>query len=500
VDNISTYAFTYLLDDSDEAERQVEIDTIRKMRKGESFEFFKSKFVLEENLKSSDGELMVTDEELKKIYIDYNYMDSIIKKLVSYCPDLIKVYTRDDKKRELIKNALSEVDWLLLLNEIYDGLEESGDMFLEIFFNDEEDKIPKLRVLDSLNMKRALLDDKNRYKQYVYKEWVENEYASIDSGKVVDNGERERIVIYEKGRKAILDPLFNKERELKKDEKNNQEYEIGIIENRDSYINNFPIIHIKGYKKQRDEFSEIPASHYIDPSLLLVSILSNIRQTNLNLGFPILAIIDGTLCAGSRRTPAGFLGIKTNIDSKDGKQAQLQDVQIKNDLNSMFKEFTVARDDLFNKSGLITPTLLEKLNIDSSRVMMQLNLPSENKIGLYVDNIIKAMQLWFKILLKENGMYDEETDKNLSFMKPKFIIKSSPFEELLYDQSEVKSTKKSRKEIYIENGDSDEEIELREKEINEELGDENKDKSFAKKEVSDRVANGQNVDNNMINK
>jgi len=470
------------------------------MRKGESFEFFKSKFVLEKNLKNSDGQLMVTDEELKKIYIDYNYMDSIIKKLVSYCPDLVNVFTRDSEKRKFIKDALNEIDWNLLLNEIYDGLEESGDMFLEIFFDDEEDKIPKLMVLDSFNMKRALLNDKNRYKQYVYEEWVEDEYADLGSGEIIDNIDRERIVIYEKGRKVILDPLFDEDNKLIKDEKGNKQYGVDTIINRDSYINDFPLIHIKGYKKQRDEFSEIPAEHYIDPSLLLVSILSNIRQCNLNLGFPILAIIDGILGSGSRRTPAGFLEINTKATGvPDGKQAQLQDVQIKNDLNSMFKEFTVARDDLFGKAGLITPSLLEKLNIDSSRVIQQLNLPSENKIELYVDSIIKAMQLWFKILLKENDMYDEETDKNLSFQKPKFIIKSSPFDQLLYEQSEIKSTKKSRKEIYIENGDSDEEIELRENEINEELGDENKDKSVMKNEVSDRVSNGQNVDNNMIN-
>jgi hypothetical protein len=47
---------------------------------------------------------------------------------------------------------------------------------------------------------------------------------------------------------------------------------------------------------------------------------------------------------------------------------------------------------------------------------------TENKIELYVDNIIKSMQLWFKILLKENEMYDEKEDKNLSFIKSNGLL------------------------------------------------------------------------------
>jgi hypothetical protein len=105
------------------------------------------------------------------------------------------------------------------------------------------------------------------------------------------------------------------------------------------------------------------------------------------------------------------------------------------------------------------------------------------------------MQLWFKILLKENDMYDEVEDRNLSFLKPKFIIKTSPFDELLYEQSEIKSTKKSKDEIYIENGDSDKTIKLRKEEIKNDLESE----EIMKNTVADTVASGQNVDKNMIN-
>lgn len=438
---------------------------------------------------------MVTDAELKKLFVDYNFMDSVIKKVVSYCPDLKIPYTRNDKKRKLFKDALNDIEWSSLQNETYDTLEENGDAFFEIYFNDAEDKIPKLRLLDSEKMQRALLDDKNRYKQYIYRERVEDDITSYTTGTVNTTNARDRVIVFERGRKIIFDPQFEGGK-IVRDDDGDIIYTIRQIANRDSYLNDFPLIHVKGYKKQREEFSSIPAEKYIDPCLLLMQILSDIRNTNRNLGFPMITIIDGEVTAGSKRSPASIFGITSNNPET---QAKLQDIQIKNDLNSMFEEFKVARDDLYNKAGLITPTLLEKLNIDSSRVIQQLNLPSENKIELYVDNTIKAFQLYFKILLKENDMYSDRTDKNISFQKPKFIIKSSPFDELLYEQSEIKSTKKSRQEIYIENGDSDSDIELRKKEINEELGDENKDKSFAENEVVDRVSNGQNVDNNMIN-
>jgi len=494
--NISAYTHTYLLNNSDKTERQIEINTINKMRKGDSYAFFKSKFVLEENQVDENGKILVTDEELKKLYIDYNFMDSVIKKLVSYCPDLFNVFTRNDKKRELIKNSLNDIDWKCILNETYDTLESTGDEFLEIYFEDGLDKIPKLRVLDSGNMYRVLLDSYNRPQSYIYRETVEDlEPNYTDSGTKITNS-RERIIVFQKGRKVIYDPHMDNQGKRQLDDDGNILYNTYTIENRESYQYDFPLIHIKGYKKQRDEFSEIPASHYIDPSLLLVSILSNVRQVNLNLGYPVLALIDSFLEAGSRRTPAGFLGITTTQEAlKEGKQGQLIDVQIKNALDSMFSEFIIARDDLYSKAGLITPTLLEKLNIDSSRVIMQLNLPSENKIELYVDNIIKSMQLWFKILLKENDMYDEVEDRNLSFSKPKFIIKTSPFDELLYEQSEIKSTKKSKDEIYIENGDSDKVIKLRKEEIKNDLESE----EIMENTVADIVASGQNVDKNMIN-
>jgi len=469
--------------------RQQILETINKLRIGDSFQAFKEKFILDKNI-------TITDEELKKLYISYNFMNSVIKKIVSYCPNLNVVKTRDDFKRRLIKEALNEIDWKGIENENYDTLESKGDSFFEIYFNDQEDKTPRLRVLDSKNMIRAVMDSMNRYKQYVYKEWVEDSNADYATGNVTTT-RRERIIIYERGRKIIFDPMLDDNGIQKLDKDNKKEYNVEIIQNRDSYINDFPLIHIKGYKKQREEFSEVPASEYIDPSLTLDSITSDVRQINRMLGYPLIIIVDGVPVAGAERTPGGLLGV-TSTDNAGDKQAIVKDIQISNRLDSVFKEFNLARDDLYDKAGLMTPTLREKLNIDSSRVIQQLNLPSENKIELYVDNTIKETQLWFKILLKENDMYSEETDKNIGFMKPKFIIKSSAFDELLYEQSEIKSNKKSKQEIYIESDESDKDIELRKKEINEELGDDNKDKSFASNELVDKVANGQNVDKNMI--
>ena len=463
------------------------IETIAKLRRGESFQAFKDKFIM-------DAEVTLTDDDLKKLYIDYNFMDSVIKKVVSYCPNLDKVKTQNNEKRKLIKKALREINWKNIENENYDSLESTGDTFLEIYFDDDKDKIPKLRVLDSANMKRALMDGYNRYESYIYKEWVEDLEPSYTDDGVKSISQRERVIVFQKGRKVIYDPLLNEDGSIKKDSKGNYEYERIEIPNRKSYKNSFPLLHIKGYKKQREEFSDIPAEHYIDPSLTLAQITSDLRQINRMLGYPFIMIIDGVPKVGHKRSPAAIMGVTS--DSEDGKQAQIKDIQISNSLNSIFEELKIVRDDLYEKAGLITPTLKEKLNIDSSRVVQQLNLPSENKIELYVDNIIHEMELYFEILLKENNLWEEE-DEGLSFQKPKFIIKNSPFDQLLYEQSEIKSGRKSLQEIYVENMELDEEINSRKTQINDEYLATNKDIGI-EDSVVDRVSNGQNVDKNMI--
>jgi len=470
-------------------ERQQALETIDKLISGDSFQAFKEKFMIAKNVS-------VDDEELKKLYISYNYMASVIKQIVSLCPNLDKVKTRDDEKRSLIKNALIEIEWKAIENENYTTLEKAGDSYFEIYFDDKFDKIPKLRVLDSKNMLRAILDDKNKYKQYVYKEWIEDFDTNLSCGNVTSSNRRERVILFEKGRKLIFDPQVDDKGKVVVDANGDKQYNVEEIKNRDSYRNSFPLIHIKGQKLQREEFSEIPAKEYIDPSLVLDQITSDLRQINRMLGYPLIMIVDGQPLANAKRTPGGLFGV-TTVTNETGSQAKVEVVQISNKLDSIFSEFTLARDDLYNKAGLVTPTIREKLNVDSSRVVHQHNLPSENKIELYIDNTISAMIPWFEILLKENDVYDEETDVNLSFEKPKFIIKTSPFDELMFEQSEIKSLKKSREEIYIENGDSDKEIELRKEEINNELGDDAKDKSFSN-EVVDRVAGGQNVDKNFI--
>lgn len=468
--------------------RQQVIETIDKLRRGESFEAYKEKFVLPENT-------TVSDEDLKKLYISYNFMEILIEKIVAYCPNLEKVKT-GARKRRLIKDALIDVGWHDVLNEVYDILESKGDAFLEIYFNDSDDTIPRLRVLTSENMKRALLDDYNRYHSYIYREYVEDLEPNYTDDGVRINSNRERIIVFQKGRKVVYDQSLDSKGTAVMDDKGNYDYNKNIILNRPSYISDFPLIHIKGRKKQSDEFSKIPAESYIDLCLTSDQNVSDIRQANRMLGHPVLFAVDLKLGSGATMSPSAIIPV-SSIDETGTKQGKIQDVQIKNDLKSMFAEFTQTRDYLYDKAGLITPTLREKLNVDSGRVVHQLNLQSENKIELYVDNIIDAMRLWFKILLKENNLYSEKTDKNLSFIKPDYIIKSSPLEELLLEASKVKQLKKSRQETYVENMDSDEEIAQRKKEINEELGDDNKDKSFTNSQL-DEEAKLKGVDKNMI--
>ena len=206
--------------------RQQVLETISKLRSGDSFQAFKEKFVM-------DKKVEVDDEDLKKLYISYNFMDSVIKKLVSYCPNLNKVKTRNNKKRKLIKDALNEIDWKSILNENYDTLESSADTFLEIYFENQYDKIPKLRVLETKGMIRAIMNSYNKYEQYVYKEWVEDSRVIYKNGSVISNP-RERIIVFERGRKVIYDPIYKNNKPVLDSEKK-QMYNTEVIENINLY-------------------------------------------------------------------------------------------------------------------------------------------------------------------------------------------------------------------------------------------------------------------------
>jgi hypothetical protein len=424
------------------------------------------------------------ESEWKKMYSSMNDMDSVIKKFTSYCPNLDVFVPRQaikkgnlkraEQQQKLVKRALKKIKWNAGINEVYDTLESKGDNFFYIYFDDENDKMPKLKYLNPYNMKDILLDDNNDPTCYIYKETVSKKVVD-ELGNVITTYTREVTWKFEIGQTTIIDPVYIEDEKLKiwkpkVDDKGNQSWNINILYNRPSYIDDIAIIRFQSYKKFNEKFSRIPASSYIDHCSSLDIENSNIEIINKMLGFPITYIIGGAVTDGERK-PSGFIYVDRDKDSTEiNSKPEIVISQINNGLESIFKQIRRREDSLYDTVGLINKTAQEKLgNTDSARVVANYLAPLKNKIELYVDNILNGMELYIKILLKENNLYNEDIDEGITLYKPKHLLHHSVFDEQLYDQNAINLGSETKQEIALEKGDDYEDIKNRIEDSTEDL-------------------------------
>ena len=461
---ISTYVNTFeeFLTDSN-SHRIADIKVIEDLRDGRSFTHFKRRFINYENAK-------VSDEDMKKQFHSMNDMDTVVNKLVSYCPSLNNFVpaqalkkgnlARAKKQQKLVKKALKLIRWDKKQTVIYDDLESKGDSFWHIYFDKKYPNIPMLKYLNPKYMTDVILDRNGEPEAYIYREQVVGMELGANLSPLQVKP-REVIWVFKKGETLIYDPL----RELKdgkvvytKDEFGNQLYNVERKKNKESYSDKIAILRFASFLRDGEEFSRISASTYIEHCLTLDKINSNIQNINMMLGHPTIHLLDCALIKGERKAGGVFY-----YKSDEGKQGQVIDIQIKNDLNSWFKSKEEWLNALYDKAGLINKSVELKLgSSDSSRVLKQLNSPMENKIEVYVDNILEEFSIYLEILFKENELWNEDIDFGITLKRPDFIVKNSEFDIQLYQSNQVNMGSKTKEEVALGNGDSYEEIEDRE--------------------------------------
>lgn len=465
-----------------------EMETIEHLYEGEGFHYFINKFI---DLKTSD----LTIEELKPMYTDRNFMFILISKIVSFCPSLQAINQRTQRQYDLKEKMLKKNNWLNLSEEIYSNFEKKGDNFIYINFDEEQDEdgdyIPNLNLLKPECMKHIEVDNNNKPIMYYYREYRDNIKVNYMNGDISTSNSGKYIsMMFFRGFTLVIDPDNLKETTTI----NNQEisYTEKIL-NKSSYINEFAVIHIPSYKRQGDLFSKIPASYYVDDVITASKCTTNINQVNSQLGFPLKYLIDGTIVAGKLQPGSHILCKTDKVD--ENKQPILSPIPMKilqfeitNNLSTLVTEFNDLVDTLYEKAGLIPPSLEMKLgSTDSSRVIQQLRSQQENKVDLYVSQIINASYLLFRILFEENGEYDRNLDKNITFIKPDFILKSSPFDEQLFNQTQLNSKISELEDILRKMNVSEDKI--KERTENTEITEETK----VNKEVQNIVKNSSNV-------
>ena len=124
----------------------------------------------------------------------------------------------------------------------------------------------------------------NKVIAYIYKDDAIKEIIDYKTGEVKEEEVGEYIFIFEHGKVTKIGQskgngegvLVEKDGELI----------IESINNKESYQDIIPIIHIPSNKKENEKLSVIPAEDYVDLCLQLMQVQSDIRATNRQMGLP----------------------------------------------------------------------------------------------------------------------------------------------------------------------------------------------------------------------
>lgn len=450
---------------------------------------------------------------MRALFTDYKLLNQVIDSFVSFCPVLRVKFpnTLDEKRRDkkiaLINSAIDRISWEKINPLIYDALETEGDSFYYLFFDEERDKqdpnkfkIPDLAPLDSLNMKNILLDDFNKPKVYIYEQEIESEEVDLMTGEVKEGSKQKVTFLFEKGKVHRITADKTEQGEFIKDKDGNMSIRTITKANRKSYTDIIPIIHIQSKKRQDEKFSIIPADDYIELVLHLAQTQSDIRATNRQMGFPRITTLDCAYVAGEGRIGAVRVARSGYFDEKNKfVSASESDTPMKGDIiqhssatnESMFREEENITDSLYNLVCITNPTLMKRVgSSDSSKVLQQVNARMKRKIELYVDNIIDAFKIYFKVLLTENDLWDEE-DIGLSFEKPRSIIENSVYDDLLIDQLELNTGMNTIEKKLREAGYSEEQINQHIEQVNNDIRNGKNDVSISK-QIKNQVDNSNN--------
>lgn len=442
---------------------------------------------------------------MRKLLTDRKALNQVLEFFVSFCPILNpapvggKSKKEKDKKSELVKKALKKIKWQTLNPQIYDILETEGDCFFYIYFDDEEDvdgdSIPNIALLTSKNITDVVKDNmSNRAIAYIYKDNIIVETVNYSTGEVAEEDGGELVFIFEKGK---VSKIGSKTKEVSEGMLVEEEGELVVksIDNKDSYKDIIPIIHISSDKKEDEKLSVIPAEDYVDLCLQLMQVQSDIRATNRQMGFPRVSLLDCEYISGDGRIGGVRIAKSIKIKPKDEDDSEYLKGSIVTHQSatneSMFKEEDRIIDDLYNLVGVTNPTLMKRVgSSDSSKVMQQVNSRMETKIGKYVENIIQAFKTYFLVLFRENNVYNKKYDLDYSFELPRSIIKNSKYDDLLLDDLELKTGQSTIEDLLIRKGYTSEEIREHFNQINfEKINGKNDISTEIKPEISRTVEN-----------
>lgn len=471
------------------ASRKKVLEIIDEIVSGNSLKHFKNRWV----------ENIVVNEKIdwKKRYDSSNYMNTVLSEYIDYVQELRKttddnnIDTFDQKKKDILNVFFNKNSWDSFVKNCCYYRKKCGDVYVYWFIDkDDETNIeyPKLIFLDSKYME-IKIDEKEDITHYVYERVIKYD-------KMLQNGDFETKSkdvkwIFYKGGVSIYENGLLKEH----------------IPNRKEFKEHIPIIHLQFLIDINSKYSIIPSEDLIDSALTIDKLETDISLINHLMGYPQLTIIDGVLDkASSGFGPNGIIYIDTVVDNKITDeaykrkfQAKVQQLEINNELKSMYSQLDNKIETIYSKANLISPkTYIALAKSNSSKVLEAARKDLEQELkNFYVEFTDKFKKI-FKILYALNGI---EVEGEITVRIPEHIIDPT-----VYDKYMLKAQKLNIGEMTItENlkdiGFTDKEIKKHKEELSEEFYQSGKDIDFIQKvEKVKPVETEKSLDNNFKKK
>lgn len=453
-------------------DRKMILSVIDDMESGNSLKHFLNRYV-EERLQDSPY------IDWKRRYISSNYINTVLNEYIDYIQVIMKTTDQPKsgkfpkKRKDALDMFFKNNNWSSLIKNIAYNRKKYGDVYLYWFIDKDketEKEYPKFILLDSKKVEIKLDVNKNIF-AYVFQDTVYYEKEVIkgefQSESVVKKWVfKEGVVeIFEDG--ILVEEIFN----------------------RKEHADLIPIIHMQFMVDVDTMYSTIPAEPLIDLALHIDSIDTSISYINAMMGSPQLYVVDGVVDKkNSGFGPNSIIYVDTVRDQDDDTakifQAKIGQVEITNELKSLYKEKEDYIELLFSKVNLISPKgyqLLAKSN--SSKVLSASRKDLEHELGNFYGELSVKLAPIFKVLYKLNGITIPQGEY-VTLTLPEYII-----DETIYDKYMLKAQKMNIGELTIQEnlrdiGMSDSEIKQHMDEINEEAMNGKDDISITKKSVT----------------
>lgn len=449
-----------------------------------------------------------TESEIEKLHNPYGWMSKVVNELSLLAPVIGKdgFTTTNNKKIKPLYKSLDQMDWNNLNEEIDETCEIAGDFFAywyyqqsntfvegwtEIITSDGvvwENPIPRVKVLESENMKYITYDSNYNITGYVYEQTQVKQEINESTGEV-SLKTYDVQYIFKEGYIRVNDPYsYGKDG-----------YKVFLNKPFESDI--IRVIHVPSYKKQRDMFSKIPAIEYLDPIVLLDDKTTNLAMINKYHGFPVTWTTDLDIdWNNSSVMPGGVVRTYTNYSNKNDNNMELKhkgevkNLEITNKLETLIYEINEAKKSLYKTAGLIREEMEEQLSkSDSSRIITQLRIQLENKFEKRSLKKAEAFKPYFKSVLISTGNYNDKDKKNnleVTFKMPDVFLNTSVFDDLVLKKSKMLLGLTSIEEEMDKERMTEEDKKKRRENIKNEIVGGKEDVTITKQE-KDAVQNGQ---------